>query len=307
MNNRCDAESRRQTRTRFGVPSIEELNDSGAQVRRVFFVDGYGAEMPVITFIRAPGADPRVTVSVVREDATGRARVVELTQTLSAPVWDEVINRTELFHRALAPRTMPASDDEEEALTICLHSWVTTVEATDPGQPVRMRTQDSCNEGLTTEAGLFLARLAYEALPYCVALELDNYRNRVAALQACAILGGDRLAAAEVLNRIDELDEARLLAPVANAFLQHNITVQWGADRANGSEAAAALWDSKSEQRAQLYYTSVTGESADRVRVTGVLYESYEDDARHAEVEQIWTREYGWRFRLSSMRVSALR
>lgn len=40
MNNRCDAESRRQMRTRFGVPSIEELNDSGAQVRRVFFVDG---------------------------------------------------------------------------------------------------------------------------------------------------------------------------------------------------------------------------------------------------------------------------
>ncbi len=307
MNNRCDAESRRQTRARFGVPSIEELNESGAQVRRAFFVDGYGSEMPVITFIRAPGAGPRVTVSIVRESANGSRRVVELTEELSAPVWDDAIARTELFHRALAPQTMPVTDDEEAAITICLHSWVTTVEAADPPGSLRMRTQDSCNEGLTTEAGFYLARLAYEALPYCTALELNDYRNRVAALQACALLEGDRLAAAEALNRIDAMDDARLLVPVANSFLQHNITIEWGAERANGAAAAAALWDAKDQQRRHLYHTSVIGESANRVRVTGIVYESYEEGARHAEVEQIWTREHAWRFRLSSMRVSRLR
>jgi hypothetical protein len=42
---RCDPENQRVMRSLYGAPAIEELAASGAEIRRAFFVDGYGKDV----------------------------------------------------------------------------------------------------------------------------------------------------------------------------------------------------------------------------------------------------------------------
>ena len=52
---RCSEEQQRRTRQLFSVRSIEEHGAAGDQVRRVFYVDGYGRDVVLIALVRAPG------------------------------------------------------------------------------------------------------------------------------------------------------------------------------------------------------------------------------------------------------------
>ncbi|HEX8215926.1 MAG TPA: hypothetical protein VF577_00555, partial [Allosphingosinicella sp.] len=60
--NRCSDEQQRQMRQLYAVPTIEEHAAAGEEVRRVFYVDGYGRDLILIAFVRSPGKDPEVRV-----------------------------------------------------------------------------------------------------------------------------------------------------------------------------------------------------------------------------------------------------
>lgn len=58
---RCSAEQHRRVLDLFGLNPIEEHVRAGDQVRRAFYVDGYGGDLLALSFVRAPGRDPRFT------------------------------------------------------------------------------------------------------------------------------------------------------------------------------------------------------------------------------------------------------
>jgi hypothetical protein len=302
----CDADVQRRVRSMFEVQSIEELGSAGAQVRRVFFVDGYGSDMPVVSFERVPGESPRVEVSV--RTFGDEERVVKMVALAPLPVWASVLRETTYFDRTFAP--LPPGPPSDE-LSICLHSWVVTIEAADPNEerPIRRSTQDACNDGLAVGAGFEMARHAYELLPHCNALDLNNYRNVVVLLAACALLEGDRIAAAEATNRYEDLDGVygEVRRQDFDDLLHENVRLDWPDEpTVNGVVDAAAYWTRHMNDHWR-YARSFHGEGPDRVTISGRLVQrsARDRDRQGAAFEQVWVRENGFDFRLLEMRVGA--
>ena len=99
---RCSAEQQRRVRELFGVGTIEAHRDAGDQVRRAFYVDGYGRDVVAIVFIRPKGGDPALSVHFPREE-NGR-RPEPLRVPVPAAAWQEAIERSAHFDRALPGR-----------------------------------------------------------------------------------------------------------------------------------------------------------------------------------------------------------
>ena len=126
MTDRCDASVQRRVRERFDLRAIEQLSDANIQVRRVFFVDGHGGELPVVSFERAPGERPQVHVSALVENR-GAHRVATLTAPVSLATWNEIIEQSRYIHRRLAEEPAPAEEPVPSGFVrvpgMCLHSW----------------------------------------------------------------------------------------------------------------------------------------------------------------------------------------
>lgn len=311
LTDRCDPGHQRERRQQFNLHSIEDLAAANVETRRVFFVDGYGRDMPVVSFERQGGQSPELIVSVV---VGSEARVVEMRAPITAAVWQDVVQRTRAFYQLPEPVQPSRREGNDQPTSICLHSWVFTMEAADPGQrtPVRARTEDACNRGFVREPAFDLARIAYESLPYCQALNLSHYRNEVAALHSCALLEGDRLAAAQALNRYTDMQNTRRAVrfgivganhnTAPDAYLTAGSELDWTGEIARGPVAVTAVWD-REQLASKFYIRRVIGDSADRVRIDGFVIEEHEVGARAADAEQIWTRSAGADFLLERTRV----
>lgn len=309
MTDRCDASVQRRVRERFDLRAIEQLSDANIQVRRVFFVDGHGGELPVVSFERAPGERPQVHVSALVENR-GAHRVATLTAPVSLATWNEIIEQSRYIHRRLAEEPAPAEEPVPSGFVrvpgMCLHSWVITVEASDPGAgvPTRSATQDTCNDGLVVPFADRAAALALQALPSCSGIKTDDIRTPITALSLCALLGGDTVSAGEALN------QAMMLRVSSNASLMlihDRAEIDWQGESISGFEAIRA-WPRLIDQNL-LEYLGVSGRDADHVSITGDLVE-YERNTqgyprhRTARFEQTWVRGNGFDFRLRTMRVN---
>jgi hypothetical protein len=198
---RCAESSRADTREKLGMVAISDEAGTGAEIYRAYFVDGYGQDMPSVSFERRPGQGPVVVVY-----GQGGEKI---SAPVSAGIWRKVQAESVLADRQiLDPATSVDSSGRTVArqLPICLHSWVQTVEMANTwpetwrAVPVRVRTEDSCGGALTTRFAHQLAELAVEAVPHCDVLDETQQRNRVTQLATCLALKGDRMAAAELRN-----------------------------------------------------------------------------------------------------------
>jgi hypothetical protein len=272
---RCAAEQQRRVRELFGVKSIEEHQAAGDQVRRAFYVDGYGRDIVAIAFVRATGRDPTLRVHFPRKEGAAAP------ETMQAPVpkrtWEEVLSGSRLFDRTLLP---PAGGEP----FICLHSWVYTIEATDPrpagshapaAQP-RRKTADACRGDLVQDYATALAQAALRLAPHCAALDPRQHRNEATQLAACTMLEGDRLAAAGALNRAHLLVAVNSPADAGRAqgVFDYRGFVEWDGERLGGeADRAMAAWLERTTKPtyARLSIRRVVGETADRARVEGTL------------------------------------
>lgn len=309
---RCAEAQQQRVRAAFGMQSIDEHQAAGDQVRRAFYVDGYGQDLIAIAFVRPRGRDPVVRVHFPRTKAGVHPPPLEVP--VGQAVWREVIDRSTTFDRDLAP-IVGANALE----SLCLHSWVYTIEATDPELPgfsktkQRRKVVDACGDepGATYAEGL--SRIAFPLLPHCAVLDLEQHRNDTSALAACNLLTGDRMAAAEVLNAARAFqpnwgvqDTGRL-----SAIFDYKATVDWNGIRNEGTGSAAAFWVEqigKSSQRTRFSYQAVNGENANRIRLLGTLSRSIDlPDGRsryeNARVEQIWKRRQGGNLQVGSVTV----
>ena len=307
---RCAAEAQERVRTLFGVQPIEAHRDAGDQIYRAFYVDGYGRDVVAISFLRRPGHDPELLVHLPRWE--GQARPEPLRAMVPQNVWDDVARRSAHFDRELVSRFPRAESEstlteDDEVITLCLHSWVYTIESVEdsnapsPQPVIRRRTEDACNGGLTGAFARELDRAAVSLLPPCARLDPAQHRNAATLLAACGWLGGDRMAAAEVRNRAHELrwvENVHDVSLLARLFHSDSV-IDWNGERIAGfgGTERARFWVQKAmENEARtLFFDEIQGENARRVRLTG-FFERWPDGPNDSEllerapVEMIWTR-----------------
>jgi hypothetical protein len=308
---RCAGEQQKRVRELFGVESVEMHQAAGDQVRRVFYVDGYGRDLIAIAFVREPGSDPMVRVHFPKPE-TGRP-TEPLQAAVPGAVWEEVIQGSSLFDRTLAPLA-----DEEPV--ICLHAWVYTIEAVDPkgdgqyAKPPRPRrkTGDACTDDLVEAYAKDIQRAAIRLFPACAALDPDQHRNDASRLSACRLLKGDRLAAADALNRAGEFRRVDVAADgrLLRGIFASKAVVDWNGERNRGDLSAGDFWAAKQTEagHANLFFESAEGETAGRVRLRGFLSRYREGPGNEAiyeraPVEQVWTARYGNEFQVESATV----
>lgn len=306
---RCAGEQQRAVRALYGVRSIEEHRTAGDQVRRIFYVDGYGSDLLLIAFVRAPGSDPIVRVHFPRRE--GGEAPDSLQAAVPWAVWQDILFRSAHFDRELVPLPPPGG--------LCMHSWVYTIEATDPArsreEPATQRraVEDACAQGLARHYAIEVERATLPLFPHCARLASNQHPSPSTQLAACRILRGDRMAAAEVRNLAQALrtiggagDAARLTQVLTDLSV-----INWNGERNEGHGSAAPFWAAHAAPTrgvTNLYFESIEGESASRVRLTGTLTRTTDTSrggatgTETARVVQIWTGAGGF-FRVESATV----
>ncbi|HEY0014017.1 MAG TPA: hypothetical protein VGB79_14340 [Allosphingosinicella sp.] len=294
---RCAAEQHRSVLELYGMEPIQSAVGPGRQVRRVFYVDGYGTDLLSISFERRPERDPEAIVRFPR--AQGAEPRPAMTAQVPEAVWREVVGASRNFERELvAP---PVNN-----LEICLHSWVFTVEAADPprGQApgeARRKVADACGDGLAERFAQLVYQRTLPLFPHCAALDPERYRNGATQLVACQALRGDRLAAAGAMNAAHVLtgnpqpDET---APLRRAFAWQG-TLDWAGERSGGDRGeAGAAWVARMTGAARTNFSvrAAHGLTAERVRMEGRLVRTSPGTGDAASTYEVAPVELIWVF-----------
>ena len=296
---RCAAEAQQKQQDAYGVEAIDDLATKGSQVIRAFFVDGYGRDAGLVSFVRGPASEPHVAWLQAHADKADGRRT-HLSNVVSLATWEALQEDGHAFDRQLAPRP--------EALpTICLHGWMVRVETVDPRGKTRQSTQSACDPGLVVQYGFKIAKAAVESLPSCSLLAPERARNDVTRLSECTLLTGDRAAAAQAFNTFRTPWFANPRGPDFARPLQYlfydRAEISWaGLPPVIGAEAASKLW---TDQAANSFFSPnrVYGETPDRVQIEGTILFAGTPGGkeRRMPAKMIWTRENGFGFRLRSL------
>ena len=308
---RCDPDVHARLLELYGVQSIEALNEQEVWVRRAFFVDGYGRDVALISFLRRPGESPMLEVLTPRR--TDGTQWPVMRTDVPPEIWGRVIYEDRFFDRDLV---VPAQDDGADApIVICVHAWLYVVEASDPERRqlntagvsqsglVRRDVEDACSDGLAEPYATLLSELASGILPFCAPDAAEYFRNAATRLAACAVLSGDRMTASELMQATRILD----LSP---QYFRDDIGRLFGTrarlhrpDDPPGSEGTRArqAWIALLTERrySTLLFDRIHGENADRGVMEGewVASEAIEGEDRirwvAAPVVLRWDREYG--------------
>jgi hypothetical protein len=301
----CDPAMRARIRDAVDVAPAESLAASGVEGVRVFMIDGYSRDQPLVTILRA--ADGRTTLEVRAPGDTPTVRGKAATD------WQWEVAKT-LTRVVTASPEKPLPDPvpagQSQPLSMCLHAWVAVVEVLEAGGVTR-RIRNACGDNPVFDGAFSLGGLAIGGLDRCEDLNANHYRNDWSRLFDCVRLRGESLyAAAQVINRVREGmfdDSDRAAAETLEMAFATDAMVTWdGAPAASGRTAAAALWRAKSvadKGSTLVLHVSIAEGAGETVRVTGELMQySVEEGGRlkgaqTAPFTQIWApgRDYRWR------------
>lgn len=257
----------------FGLPTAESRAAAGDRIRRAMIFDRNWSPVVAIEFRRAAGTEP--TVAIYPPRAEGAAGPAEPAYAAAVPLaeWERIGEAGRNFDRALAP--VPP-DLPPGTILMCADAWLDIVETTDPEAEgprgrLRRRAEDTCAHGLANAYARALADAAVRLLPACGGIEgWGDFSPRI--LSVCAMLGGDRMAAAEVYGRLKDLREARDADSLRYYFAQ-SATLDWAGERIAGAPAIAEAWirRTSADPPSSFFPHRLVGENAGRVRVEGVL------------------------------------
>jgi hypothetical protein len=304
---RCEFDADARQRAAYGVRSIEEHQAAGDTVRRVFFSNAYGRDVVLVAFVRAAGHEPTLFVHFPKPKQGPAA--APLQAALSRETWERVIRASDLFDRQLAPLS-----PDPDANSICLDGWGYHIEAADPGPPgeppakVRKRRENACDGGLAGAFARDAIVIALPLLPSCAVLEGGG----ASRLQQCGLLKGDRLAAAEALNRAAPLRFGPEGGKDLSSIFDPTAAIHWSGEEVGGATAPARFWTEKMKAAGgnTFYPTEVEGLTAYRVRMRGELVggaETEDGPKKRADTELIWTADVWSEFRITEARVGDFR
>lgn len=296
---RCAAVEDKARRARYDAPPIEDFARQKVEIMRAFFVDGYGRDVGLVTLWRARAAEPRVEWRLPETRDDGQA-IAPIAATLALPAWRAVMGASGYFDRTLVQK--PSAE-----VSICLHGWTTRVEMAGTDGTVRRATQSGCGEdALVWPFAWRMTAAAIAAMPACALLDAERTRNDVTRLGKCARLDGDRAAAAEAMNVYDTPWFANPSGEDFAVALTHvfadRLHFAWpGEPVATGAEAAARSWSGHVGQ-APFFPRRIFGETADRVRLEGVVLmpgTTTEAPRKPLPATFIWQRCNGFGFRVT--------
>lgn len=288
--NRCDEAVQKQMLARYRLQPIEL--QSNEILRRVFFVDGYGADTIALEFVRAPERSPVVKVYFPSE--AGEPDIAPLEAPLTASKWSDVIDLSRDFDRDFTK--VPEAKGGTDEVIVCLHGWVYWAESSDPGKESRSKVGRACDHPPMETFAWMAAKIAISAFPHCDLLVRSFARNDAKLLRGCSRLSGDKLAAAEVFNRaegfrfidrpggIDDLGYFDLALDFQGTKMSGDKAKEFWAEQVAGKRST------------NFYYTSIHGLSEDRVIVRGELVRDSDTNGivyERADVTMEWVADGG--------------
>lgn len=255
----------------FGLPSAETRLAAGDQVRRAMYFGRSVNPMVAVEYRRAAGQEPMVSLYLRRHP-----NVALPEPAVSVPIpledWERIGDWARFFDRSLAP--LPR-EPRGESIMVCADGGFDIVEVTEPGESrprarLRQRAEQGCDDGLATLYADQMAEAAVRLVPACRGLDQDG--GPVYVLRACAMLQGDRAAAAIAHNRLRRLRFADAAADIADLF-STDAVLDWTGTRTTGGSRAAAAWivATRGDDRSNLHLLRLVGETSERVRADGVL------------------------------------
>jgi hypothetical protein len=288
-----------QVRSAYDVPPLETHRIAGDRVRQAFYSFDV---LPVVSFVAPPGGPATVTVRYprMRDGSTPEP----LRAAVPAWAWREVLALPEPFD---APPSAPQRG------STCLDGATYLAEAVDPGQPIgrpatmRQRLGHDCERGPVPAYATAIAARALSLLPPCTRIDEPSHAWPIVRLLACRTLRGDRMAAADVLNRargFGMTHNAGDTARLAGLFSARS-ELHWDGARQAGDPAV--VWAARAAPSLGVTGFSVEaveGINGRRVRLTGRLSRTVDTSrgastgAETAQVEQLWRRDRDGLFRV---------
>lgn len=188
----------------FQLEPAEVVQAQGWRGVRVFTVDGYSNDMPMVSVLRK-GSDRHTATLEVRSRTYPEYGLADST-ILTRTAWMELYRDATKLQELLAKSPQSFHDSAEAAevsgeqeVIICFHAWVIVTESlTDQG--VERRIRNACGRDPLYEQSMALSAKALRGFPHCNHLEPGDYRNESSQLAGCLLLRGDDLFAAASLK-----------------------------------------------------------------------------------------------------------
>ena len=295
----CDPRMLRAIRESFKAPPVETLAKDGWAGVRVYLVDGYSHDLPMVTITRKDGGPVEVETRALRPDAEPRVFRTGLG------AWGVQLAD---FYAGLvmtSPERVTRPKPGKDELSICLHAWVAVTEVFD-SKSVYRRVRNACDKDGLFDGAAEMSRVGFELLDGCSLLSEAQHRGHPQRIEACAQLSGDPVSyAAFVRNRLGDsfLRHPQYLPPgqFAEVFAS-DASLRTGDQTLVGREAAVAGWTAALGDGVNLQVLEVVS-SKSEVRVHGRLVRYRGDLIDIAPVEQVWAqdKDYRWRLRTSSI------
>lgn len=245
----------------YGVQPVDKLARDGVEVRRLFVLSAYHADMGLISFSRDHGAAPRL---VLQAPGYGLSRRPPLSIAVPLPLWEEVRAESEAFHQGRRMAVLGPDD-------ICVDAWSYIVEAGRPAEGSRApsnatRIVDQCS-GPAYPA--WLAGRALGLFPACAPL-VEPAASRYEAAMLCARLRAEPAAVATWVALAPLFERGNGDSDAVRAAFAPEAALDWDAVQPGGTAADRWLRELQSRDGA-LGFDRIEGLGNDRTRLTGFV------------------------------------
>ena len=292
----CKKSERKRQREAFGLPPVEVYRSLGTEAVRVFEDNANNWPVVAIIFYEDRNLVPRVEVRrPLGPDGTNW--YPPLIARIESADWSAL----KLNRRLLET---PYTDD-----SICTDGYTRVVEAIDASQTIVTRVEHNCGENPVNEYFDSVARLALDQFAHCKTLQFQSNMSPSRILSYCLRLDGNKQAAAELYNLIEESGLFCCLKPDSGhsieQFFDDNYRLTYpGFLAAHTRISAANIWMELDPGIIRYYI----GETKDRVRVEGTVELSVDEDDRttkttSAPFTSLWVRGADGQFRMRSYTV----
>jgi hypothetical protein len=294
----CAEAVQASVRKRLGAESAEALAARSVEGVRVFAVNGYGVDQPMVSILWSGKAAPVIEARIDR-DVSGPSVL-----TFEGNNWHRASTTTLMgLTAASSPRQLDSKPkiNTKGELTLCLHAWVVVVEAIESGR-VHRRVRNACGDDPVFEGAFQFASLAVNSSEACRALAATDYRTDWDRLEVCpAILGPNVGGAAAVLRLStgDILDDGSYPAGETTERLAPEAVWRTPEGTRTGQAEVAAAWRRFGAGAEAPHWVRTATGTGSVVEVNGIAVRETESQTCHAASHQQWRRTSG-RWRLES-------
>lgn len=293
----CRSEIFDAMRARVGAPSAESLARDGMEGVRVFMVNGYGVDQPMVAILWTGGAAPVIEARIDRgEDRPS-------TITLPGNHWHRATTGTLIRLVRISPSRQAVEQglNAKGELAICLHAWVAVVEAIEGGR-VHRRVRNACGDEPIFDGAFQFATVALGVSEACSAVDADSYRNDWGRLAVCPAIVGPNVNGAAAIYQLSVgniLDDGLHPAGETTDSLAPGAIWRSPDETVTGQAEVATAWRRfGAGAEARLWVRTATGKGP-AVEVDGIVVRESGKLLCRAASRQSWRQTSG-RWRLES-------